>query len=539
MNQLFDWWQLFAGLGLFLFAMSQLEQSLKAIAGKRFRQVLQHSTNKPIRSVLSGVTATTILQSSSLVGLIVLAFVGAGIVPLVNAIGIIIGSNLGTTFTGWVVTTLGFKLNFSNFIYPLLGAGGLVYGLFNGRIKLFAQLLLGFALLLLGLDFMKAAVEGLNSLVDFEQLVGYSLITYLITGALFTAVIQSSSATMMLTLAALNAQIIPLDVAAAIVIGADLGTTSTVFLGSLQGGVAKRRIAMAHVIFNFSVDVVAFLFLYPLIQLIQWLNLVDPLYSLVAFHSLFNLFGLIVFLPIISQFASLLESWFPEKRESVNRYLKEVPEALASAAIEALRMEAKQLFKMVTQLVLKFLGERKISGQEDSSDTFNNELEHYLAIKSLEGEIIEYALKVKVAELTSSSQQQELEAKQIDQLINQVRNSVYAAKAYKDIYQDLETFEAKGNPHFSEYFEKIRGTAVGINYQLIEMLDIEDNKPLQLEQLNLIGKKLDTEHSNILKGIYNNKSKINLSSTELSTLLNMLREISSSFQSLSEAIKLM
>ncbi len=539
MNQILDWWQLVAGLGLFLFAMNQLEQSLKALAGKRFRQVLQHSTNKPIRSVMSGITATTILQSSSLVGLIVLAFVGAGIVPLVNAIGIIIGSNLGTTFTGWVVTTLGFKLNFSNFIYPLLGAGGIVYGLSSGRLKLYAQLLLGFALLLMGLDLMKSAVEELNSLVDLNQLVGHSLIFYLIAGALFTAVIQSSSATMMLTLAALNAEIIPLDAAAAIVIGADLGTTSTVFLGSLQGGVAKRRIAMAHVIFNFSVDIVAFLFLYPLINLIHWLELTDPLYSLVAFHSLFNLFGLIAFLPMISQFASLLEKWFPDKRESVNQYLKEVPEAVASVAIEALRMEAKQLYKMVAQLILRFLGEKYPPVGADKQVFFSDEIEHYLAIKSLEGEIIDYALKIKVAESPSNNGQQQLQAKQVDQLINQVRNSVYAAKAYKDIYQDFDNFEVKDNQHFSEYFEQIRRSAVSVNYQLLDMQDSTKSKSLLLEQLSLIANKLDSEHSNILKGIYTNKSKVNLSSAELSTLLNMLKEISSSFHSLTEAIKLM
>jgi phosphate:Na+ symporter len=539
MNQPFDWWLLLAGLGLFLFAMNILEKSLKALAGKRFRKVLQNSTDKPIHSVLSGITATTILQSSSLVGLIVLAFVGAGIIPLVNAIGIIIGSNLGTTFTGWIVTTLGFKLNFSNFIYPLLGTSGIVYGLTKGRTKLIAQFILGFALLLMGLDFMKTAASELENLVDFGVLSVYPLITYLFAGAVFTAIIQSSSATMMLTLAALNASIISLDVAAAIVIGADLGTTSTVFLGSLQGGVAKRRIAMAHVIFNFSVDLIAFVFLYPLIGLIQWMELTDPLYSLVAFHSLFNFFGLLVFLPLISQFAKLLERWFPERREPVNLYLKGVPQVDSNIAIEALEKESKQLFIMVNQLILRFLGDKsKLSLHNSVTSSPRDEIEEYMRIKTLEGEIVDYALQIKINDGPSFNGQSQKEAEQIDRLINLVRNSVYAAKAYKDIHQDLESFQSMDNQHFSNCFKQIRQTAIDANYRLNEWINTEEDKLAFNESAKALCEKLDAEHAKILQAVYSNKTEVNLSTIELSTLLNVLREISSSFHSLTIAAKL-
>ena len=545
MTEYFDLWKLIAGLGLFLFGMSLLEQSLKKLVGKRFRRMLQHSTNKPFRSVFGGVVATSILQSSSLVGLLVLAFVGAGIIPLVNAIGIIIGSNLGTTFTGWIVTTLGFKVNFSSFIYPLIGFGGLAYGLTKGKIRFISQLLLGFAFLLMGLDFMKAAVGELNQLIDIKSIAGYPLIVYLIAGAVFTAVIQSSSAAMMLTLSALYAGIIPLPAAAAIVIGADLGTTSTVFLGSLQGQASKRRLAMAHVIFNFSVDTVAFILLYPLIELIKWFALTDPLYSLVAFHSLFNLIGLILFLPFISQFAAKLEAWFPENQSLVNQYLHDVPVSIRDAAIEALTKESKQLLGLVVHSNLRFL-DAKQNHLTRLKELFSfadkaivgSRLEEYLVIKGLEGEIINYALKISIAEEGSTKTQQEADAHRIDNLISVARNGVYAAKAFKDIEQDLESFHVIDNDYFSGYFEQLKSTAIKVNCSLIEQLESTDDNSIKEKRLNQINQELEEEQQALLQRIYNNRTKVNLTTTELSTLLNVKKEITTSAEALISAIKL-
>ena len=144
-------WQALAGLGLFLFGMRQLEAALKTLAGPQFNRWIVNSTNQPVRSVTTGILATAMVQSSSLVGLITLAFVGAGIMPLVNGIGVVLGSNLGTTFTGWMVATLGFKVDMSLLVYPLLGIGGLGYGLLKGKIQATSLAVLGLALLLMSL----------------------------------------------------------------------------------------------------------------------------------------------------------------------------------------------------------------------------------------------------------------------------------------------------------------------------------------------------------------------------------------------------
>jgi len=266
-----------------------------------------------------------------------------------------LGSNLGTTFTGWVVATLGFKLNLSTFIYPLAALGGVGYGLFKGKWRAISQLVLSFALLLMGLDFMKDSVSTLTQHVDIKVLSDYPLIVYLLVGVILTAIIQSSSAIMMLTLSALYGEIIPLSAAAALVIGADLGTTSTILLGSLQGVVAKRRLAMAHVLFNLSIDTLAFIALLPLLEFINLLQISDPLFALVAFHSLFNLFGLFLFLPFTKQFAHLLEFWIKEDEQHTKRFIHNVPENVTDAALEALTQETRHLLNLVTNLNFRFL----------------------------------------------------------------------------------------------------------------------------------------------------------------------------------------
>ncbi len=545
MNDYLDSWKLLAGLGLFLFGMRLLEMSLKNLTGKGFRKFLRHSTDQPINSVFGGIIATTIVQSSSLVGLIVLAFVGAGIIPLANAIGVLIGSNLGTTFTGWIVATLGFKLNFSIMIYPLLAVGGLSYGLLKDRVSRYSQLLIGFALLLMGLDFMKDSVVELTERANLEIISGYPLIVYLLIGTLFTAVIQSSSAAMMLTLSALYAEVISLPVAGALVIGADLGTTSTVFLGSLQGAVAKRRLAMAHVLFNFSVDTVAFLFLYPLLAFISWMQLTDPLYSLVAFHSLFNLFGLLLFFPFIGQFSHRLEKWFPDQEQAISQYIHNVPQSVTDAALEAISKETLHLLYLVAHLNLRFLEVDQKTISEFASEFClpkrfwsAGKLEQYMMVKGLEGEIINYALKIKIREVELSPQQSESLAHKVDNLINAARYGVNSAKALKDIEQNLSAFQMNDNQEFSAYIDQLKNSAIANNLSLISIISNSSDKKQLDDQLALKKEKLEKYHFDIVTSIYSQDREIKLSPIELSTLLNVNKEIQTSAEALIRSFSL-
>jgi phosphate:Na+ symporter len=548
MNNIFDFWMLLAGLSLFLFAMNQLEVALKQLAGKRFRRFLRYSTDKPVSSAFGGIVATALVQSSSLVGLIVLAFVGAGIIPLANAIGIVLGSNLGTTFTGWIVATLGFKLDLDTFIFPLLALGGLSYGLLRGHWRAFGQIILSLALLLLGLDFMKSSMTILTEQADITVLLGYPLYFYLLAGVIFTAVIQSSSATMMLTLSALYADIIPLPAAAALVIGADLGTTSTVLLGSLQGAVAKRRLAMAHVLFNLLIDSIAFISIFPLLALIERLQISDPLYSLVAFHSLFNLFGIILFLPFVKQFARFLERWIKEDEQHVERYIINVPVNVTDAAVEALVLETRHLLYLVTILNLRFLHIRsKISTNELENFKMPkillsaNKLEHYTAIKKLEGEIISYALKIQVEDSTVESNKFKTEEvhKKLESLIGAVRSAVYSAKSLKDINENLESFYESDSDTLLRYFQELKTQAETIYTSILALLGRLNESELIDEELGSLLEKSQLYHHEFADRIYSKMKGIHLTSLDLSTLLNVNKEIQTSEKALIKALSLL
>jgi len=218
LNADIDIWRLASGLGLFLFGMHQLEQSLKLLAGRPFKKFIREHTARPLKSVLVGALSTAALQSSSVVSLIVLAFVGTGIISLASAIGIVFGSNLGTTATGWIVATVGFKLDIEVISLPLITIGGLgaVWSTIGTRRAGFSHLIVGFGLMLMGLDFMKSGAINLSALFDPAALIDYPPIVFLLAGFLTTAVIQSSSATIMITLSALYAGVIPLDSAAAV-----------------------------------------------------------------------------------------------------------------------------------------------------------------------------------------------------------------------------------------------------------------------------------------------------------------------------------
>lgn len=546
MNNYFDLWKLLAGLGLFLFAMNHLEGAVKQLAGKRFRRFLRYSTDKPVSSAMGGIVATAIVQSSSLVGLIVLAFVGAGIIPLVNAIGIVLGSNLGTTFTGWIVATLGFKFDLGIFIYPLAALGGLSYGVLKGRWKSISQLVFSFALLLMGLDFMKDSVGMLTEYVDIKVLSGYPLIVYLIVGTVLAAIIQSSSATMMLTLSALYAGILPLPAAAAIVIGADLGTTSTVLLGSLQGAVAKRRLAMAHVIFNLSVDTFAFIVLLPLLSLIEKLQINDPLYALVAFHSLFNLFGLMLFMPFIKQYTSFMENWIKEDTQHLQRFINNVPENVTDAAVEALIQETRNLLYLVIRLNLRFM---RVSPTKENiaknefclPDILESasKLEYYIAIKQLEGEIVGYALKIQVAdpEETYNKIKTDEVAHKIDSVISAVRSCVYSAKALKDVDDNLESFHLIDNDIVSKYLDELKVSVQSTYASIFTLLIKTHERELIEEELSFLKEKSEKFHTEFSDNIYKKISKIHLTSLELSTLLNVNKEIKTSEKTLIKAMR--
>ena len=531
-------WQLSAGLGLFLLGMSFIEQSLNTLGGLKLQGFLQKHTKNPIKAVFGGTIATAVLQSSSVISLIVLAFVGAQMIQMHNALGIIIGANLGTTFTGWIVAFFGFKVAFESLSFPLITCGLIGMTLLDQRTARhqYSKLVGGFGLLLFGLTFMKAAMEGVGADFDLRVLQGHSIYVFFVFGALFTAIIQSSSASMALTLTAVSMGIIDLTAAVAIVIGADLGTTATVILGAVNGTAPKKRVALFHCLFNLIIDVIALLSIVPLLALVQWILPTDnPLYLLVGFHNLFNLLGIIVFLPLLPWIASWLEARFAVEETSAAKYIIQVEPGVTEASVQVLNLEARRLITMVANLNMVWAGVPESSEPFTTDDPVKGTTPHfelrnrYNEIKALEGEILRYMVRVRDA-----GEHGEILSR-LDALTAAVRNAVRSVKAIKNIRHDVEQFERTNSKKIAKRYAAMRDSMVVFYTQLANVWS-NPNLDTNFEDMVDIKQLLEPDYRQHTDNIYAMVSDPDLPKEAVSTLLNVNRQIHTANVALLDAV---
>jgi len=462
-----------------------------------------------------------------------------------------LGSNLGTTFTGWIVATLGFKLNLASFYLPLVGLGCLGLVIFSSgqgsvpgtnRPRHFSQLLLGLGLLLMGLVLMKDSIEAFSNSFDVSVFSQYGIVVFFLVGMIFTAIIQSSSATMMITLSALNANVIGLESAAALVIGADLGTTGTVMLGAVKGSPVKRQVAGAHFLFNLVTDLTALICLPLLITIITDVyQVTDPLLGLVAFHSTFNVIGIFLFLPFLSRFSKLLERIFKEDTSVISRFIKTVPAEEVEESVFSLEAETKHLFNRVFLLNLKcfniqpqLIEQIKVFGSPFDSERHKNGHGHfdvgYEEIKQLEGEIIEFAYRVQKGEIDVAF------SARIEQLLETVRDTAYAAKEIKDIRQDLRYIRQSESEFMYEINAQLVEQTKAFYAQACDLFSAH-KEVILLENYRNLKRNVDQYKAEVTASIYRYSFEDRLSERDLSTLLNMISEFSLSNTLLLRAIQ--
>lgn len=342
------------GVGLFLVGITLLTDGLRALAGAALRRTLRRWTASPLSGAIAGAITTAVIQSSSATTVTVVGFVGAGLLPFSSALGVILGANVGTTATGWLVALLGFKLDLGLAASPLLLLAALLRLFAGGATARVGQALAGFSLLFLGVEAMKTGLAGFEGVVTPDSFPGDDLIGRLqlvAIGALVTLVTQSSSAGVATALAALSAGAISLPQASAVVIGMNVGTTFTAILATLGGSTAMRRTGLAHVVYNVVTALGALALLTPFAALIAagpWAN--EPSLALVAFHTAFNVVGVALALPLAGPFARLIERLVPEEPDSVarrlDRRLLKDPAAAMDAAAGAVDHLAREGFAL-------------------------------------------------------------------------------------------------------------------------------------------------------------------------------------------------
>ena len=334
--------QLCGGIGLFLIGMTMMTDSLKDMAGETLRIWLSKFTGSPIKAVLSGIGLTLIVQSSTATTLATIGFVSAGILTFAQAIGVIIGANIGTTSTGWMVAFLGVKFSITSFALPLLGLGAMLKLFSQGRVALFGMTLAGFSLIFLGIDMLQVAMSGFAERVDLSVFSSRSLIAQLslvLVGIIMTILLQSSSAAITATLAALASGAIDLQQALGLVIGQNIGTVATAIIAAIGSTANAKRTVAVHVIFNIISAIFAFIILKPLfLELTQNQRLMatwDNVVIVAAFHTAFSISGTLIILPFIRQFEKLIMKIIPDQTQSVLCYLDQASLSVPALAIHA------------------------------------------------------------------------------------------------------------------------------------------------------------------------------------------------------------
>jgi len=531
----------FSGLGLFLYAMILLEEAMKEVAGRSFKRILQEFTGNLTKAILVGTITTAVVQSSSIVSLIVLSLVGAGLMNLKSGIGVIFGANIGTTFTAWLVALVGFKLNIENFALPLAGLGGFLLLFFKEQKKVaaFAKLFLALGLLFLGLNFMKESMDIFAKDFNLKEYAHYGILVMVAVGFVITAIIQSSSASTAIFLTALHSNIITFEMAAALTIGANVGTTVTAILGAIGGTPDKKRIAAAHFIFNVATGLLALAILSLMDRFIlDYLGLRDDLTTgLALFHTLFNVMGVILFAPFIPMLANFLNKFFTKTQTPLAKYIVKVPTDIPEVAIEAMKKESMHLFMNVLEFGLFVINTRpkdvlvdKLKTKvvlEKNSDILNiNYMKLYKNLKRLEILIISYANDIKSKELKVD------EVKAINDIVYSVERLIFAAKTLKDIKEDIDRFAATLNENEFAMYQHFRKSIVRLFKNFARVVEGEEERAEKIEH---IYHEILEDNEEALASIATWIKKYDLDEETASTVLNVNRAIYLSSKNLLES----
>lgn len=316
------------GLGLFLFGMTTVTGALKSLGDTKMRLLMVRFVNNPVKGAITGAVSTAILQSSSATTVAAVGFVGAGLLTFPESLGIIFGANLGTTLTGWIVALIGIKLELGTALLPMILLGAILRLTRRTYLEQLGLAFAGFGLIFVGIDVLQDGLSGLQGNLTPEQFPSDTFLGRLLLvliGVVVTIVTQSSSAGVATALAAVHANAISLNQAAAMVIGMDVGTTATAALATIGGNVQARRTGFAHVIYNTFTGIGALVLLTPFMQIVESIfpgvQATDPEYVLVGFHSFFNALGVLLVLPFTKHFANLIIRLFPDRGNPLTRQL--------------------------------------------------------------------------------------------------------------------------------------------------------------------------------------------------------------------------
>ena len=466
-----DFKQIAAGVAIFLFGMLFLEDGFKAFTGGILEKILKRTTDKLWKSMAFGIVSTSIMQSSSLVSVITISFLSAGLIGLAAGIGIVFGANLGTTTGAWLIAGFGLKIDIAAYAMPML-VFGLILTFQNAKsAKGLGYILAGLGFLFLGIHHMKEGFETFKETIDLAQFAvpGFAgLLIYTGIGIFATVVMQSSHASLVITITALAAGQITYENALALAIGANIGTCITAILGAISANVDGRRLAGAHLIFNVTTGVVAIAFINYILVAVDWISAELGIASdnwtlkLAVFHTLFNLLGIVIMVPLLNPLVTLLRNLLPDPKPDLVAplYLNDAVAEFPDALVETVRKEVLHLYDNAFEVLAHGLNLHRHDIRSEAD---------LLELAQQPEQLIEfdiddiYGRKVKVlynaiVEFTSRSQGQlpQEHMERIYVLREAARDIVEAIKDVKHMRKNLVAYILSDNASIKGEYNKIR-----------------------------------------------------------------------------------
>ncbi len=477
-----------AGVAIFLIGMHYMENGFKLFSGGALETVLERFTGTTPRAIFTGFLSTSVVQSSSLVSVIIISFLSAELIGLTQAVGVVFGSNIGTTTTAWLVSTFGLKIKISAYALPMLIFGVVMQFSRHLTYKGLGSVLIGLGLIFLGIAYMKEGFETLKVGLDLAEyaMEGYAgVLVYILLGAVATVVIQSSSATMAIIITALATGQIDYINALSLAIGANIGTTVTAALGSLASNRNGKRLAVAHFIFNFITALFAVIFIHQLKDLVDWLAPYlaipdgDDTMRLALFHTIFNAIGVLLVVPFLKQLVNFLGTLFHDEEKARGRakYLTYEVMEIPATALAALRKETIHLYDKSLEAIVHAMnlhrteifsdvGIDEVIEQSSSPIKIDIDEVYQTEIKSLYGEILEYASM-------SQTYMDQKGNNEIYELKQAARKIIEMVKDVRELQKNLNFYSKSHNPVIIQQYNQLRAELVKVLRMIQEFRENE------------------------------------------------------------------
>lgn len=497
-----DFKEISAGVAIFLFGMLALEEGFKAFTGGILEKILRKSTNRMWKSLSFGFTAATVMQSSSLVSVITISFLSAGLIGLVEGMGIIFGANVGTTTGAWLIAGFGLKVKISAYAMPMLVFGVILIFQKSKSLNGIGYILAGLGFLFLGIHHMKEGFEAFQHTINLTEyaIQGFAgVLVFTLIGIIATIIMQSSHATLVLIITALSVQQLTYENALALAIGANVGTTITAILGSLTSNQDGKRLALADVLFKVAAGILFMILLNPIIGLVDeiasfiGLSADDYTLKLAIFHTIFNITGIIIMVPLVNNLVALVSSMIPSRDEGIAittpKYLNASALEFGDTAIEALRLETSRIYEKATDIIAKGLSlEREdifssteiklLIKQHNKPLAFDIDGAYVREIKSLYGAILDF-----INQLPGDS----TVAKQLNRIQRANQSIIITLKDVKHLQKNMLLYIASSNPHISNEYNYLRQRIAKVLRRLEKIRNREDSETsiLALDALKL------------------------------------------------------